>query len=149
MTCLRLRSRQAQFCRERKDLWQFGAFQIVTEDKVTQQQNQQHLNSQSCDKETLSIIVSMGCSASSQGKRTLREADLSFLVQNTRLQEDEVRASFRQFIRQHPDGMMDRETFRQMMRDSFPSADIGNIEAHLFRMYDDNEVSCCNFLMLC
>ena len=91
----------------------------------------------------------MGCSASSQGKRTLREADLSFLVQNTRLQEDEVRASFRQFIRQHPDGMMDRETFRQMMRDSFPSADIGNIEAHLFRMYDDNEVSCCNFLMLC
>ena len=52
MTCLCLRSRQAQFCRERKDLWQFGAFQIVTEDKVTQQQNQ-HLNSQSCDKETL------------------------------------------------------------------------------------------------
>ena len=151
MTCLCLRSRQAQFCRERKDLWQFGAFQIVTEDKVTQQQSQ-HLNSQSCDKETLSIIVSMGCSASSHrahGKRTLREADLSFLVQNTRLQEAEVRASYRQFIRQHPDGMMDRETFRQMMRDSHPSADIGNIEAHLFRMYDDNEVSSCKLLILC
>ena len=52
MTCLCLWSRPAQFCRERKDLSQFGAFQIVTEDKVTQQQYQ-HLNSQSCDKETL------------------------------------------------------------------------------------------------
>ena len=52
MTCLCLWFRPAQFCRERKDLWQFGAFQIVTEDKVTQQQYQ-HLNSQSCDKETL------------------------------------------------------------------------------------------------
>ena len=52
MICLCLWSRPAQFCRERKDLSQFGAFQIVTEDKVTQQQYQ-HLNSQSCDKETL------------------------------------------------------------------------------------------------
>ena len=86
----------------------------------------------------------MGCSASSHrapSKRMLREQDLTFLVQNTRLQEDEVRASYKQFIRQHPDGLMDRETFREMMRDCYPSADIGNIETHLFRMYDDNEVS--------
>ena len=94
----------------------------------------------------------MGCSASSHrapGKRTLREADLSFLIQNTRMQEAEVRASYSQFIRQHPDGLMDRETFRLMMKDCYPAADIGNIETHLFRMYDDNEVSCCNFLILC
>jgi len=90
----------------------------------------------------------MGCSASSHrapGKRTLREADLSFLIQNTRMQEAEVRASYSQFIRQHPDGLMDRETFRLMMKDCYPSADIGNIETHLFRMYDDNEDGVIDF----
>jgi len=82
----------------------------------------------------------MGCTHGKTMLAPLAEEDLSYLVLNTQMQEDQLLANYRQFIKKHPDGGMDRETFRKVMRDCYPRAHTADIETHLFRMYDDNEV---------
>ena len=53
------------------------------------------------------------------------------------------------FVSQHPGGELDREAFREMVGTCFPAAVAGrgNIEEHIFRMYDDNKVDIRSLLV--
>ena len=79
----------------------------------------------------------MGCAG---GKCVVEEEDLRFLIQHTDLDESQVRMYYGQFLKKHPDGRLDRTSFREMMNICYPRADTGDIERHIFRMYDDNQV---------
>jgi len=69
----------------------------------------------------------------------VEEEDLRFLIQHTDLDESQVRMYYGQFLKKHPDGRLDRTSFREMMNICYPRADTGDIERHIFRMYDDNQ----------
>ena len=79
----------------------------------------------------------MGCAA---GKCVVEEEDLMFLIKHTDLDERQVRTYYGQFLKKHPDGKLDRTSFREMMNICYPKAVTDSIERHIFRMYDDNQV---------
>ena len=79
----------------------------------------------------------MGCVS---GKNILDEDDLSFLMSHTKMEEEEVRRRYARFIKNHPDGRLDPESFQEMINICYPLADKENIEKHIFRLYDYNQV---------
>ena len=70
----------------------------------------------------------------------LDEEDLQYLVKHTRLNEAQVKVNFQKFLKKHPDGKLNRESFGEMMRICYPHTDSTNIENHIFRVYDVNKV---------
>jgi len=84
----------------------------------------------------------MGCS---QGKTILQRDDLQFLVKNTSLDQCQVKVSFEKFSKKHPDGKIDRDSFREMMKICYPHSDTENLENHIFRMYDENQDGIIDF----
>ena len=76
--------------------------------------------------------VEMGASQGSPIPQ-ISEEDLQFICKNTDMTEDEARSSFTHFMENNPDGKMTRESFREMMKLCYSSADNRNLEKHIFR----------------
>ena len=47
--------------------------------------------------------------------------------------------TFREFIKEHPEGRMTRKDFRELLSSSLNKSDLNKIEKHAFRIYDLND----------
>ena len=78
------------------------------------------------------------CGDTQQQPVLMSQESVDFVVEKTQATKEEVQAYYDNFLKEYPDGKMDKKGFREMMKKGFPDQDIGKLEKHIFRMFDAN-----------
>ena len=71
-------------------------------------------------------------------KIALSEEDIEHLEKTTAIEKAQIDAQFQIFLSNHPDGQISKKSFRSMLAECFPGADMDRISKHIWRMYDTN-----------
>ena len=66
------------------------------------------------------------------------QESIDFVIEKTQATREDVQSCYDNFIKEYPDGKMDKKGFREMMKKCFPDQDIGKLENHIYRMFDAN-----------
>jgi len=85
----------------------------------------------------------MGNSGSYSPEKTgkpilMSQESINYVVQKTDFTRVDVEQYYANFIKEHPDGKIDKKGFRRFMKKGFPSENIEKLEKHIFRIYDAN-----------
>ena len=83
------------------------------------------------------FVTSVHTMGASQGTpKNIQEVsseDVEFLCKNTDMKEDQARESFTKFMKDNPEGIITRESFREMMKICYTGKENRNLEKHIFR----------------
>ena len=71
-------------------------------------------------------------------KPAISDADLDYIAKHTAAKKQDVKQQFEQFLIKHPDGQISKAQFKLMMQTCYPGAMTGDLEDHIFPMYDVN-----------
>ena len=66
-------------------------------------------------------------------------------MKSSGLTEDQIKDSFNNFLRDHPNGKLKHKHFRDIMTQAVPKKDAKKLEKHVFRMYDNNRDGSIDF----
>ena len=73
------------------------------------------------------------------GKERLSKADVEFLKQNTRYDEDTIQEWYKGFMVDCPDGKLSPTAFMKIYSKCFPSGNAGEFCEHVFRTFDSDK----------
>jgi len=68
----------------------------------------------------------------------LRQDQLDYLCDTTRISEGEIRLKYKTFLESHPAGEINHDSFNALLSECFPKTYLENISQHIWRMYDVN-----------
>lgn len=83
---------------------------------------------------------------SKNGKPVLRPEDKATLAKSSGQAEDIVQQEFDKFMKEYPDGKLNRASFNKMMSQALPKKEIDKVEKHVFRVYDTNNDGFIDFI---
>ena len=66
------------------------------------------------------------------------EETVNFVIEKTQATREEVEAYYDNYLKDYPDGKIDKKGLREMLKKVCPDQEIGKLENHIFRMYDSN-----------
>merc|ERR1719167_1879912 len=75
---------------------------------------------------------------SKNGKPVLRPEDKVALAKSSGHTEEMVQQEFDKFMKEYPDGKLNKASFNKMMSQALPKKEIDKVEKHVFRVYDTN-----------
>jgi len=75
---------------------------------------------------------------SKNGKPVLRPEDKATLAKSSGHTEEKVQQEFDKFMKEYPDGKLNKASFNKMMSQALPKKEIDKVEKHVFRVYDTN-----------
>merc|ERR1719187_1238597 len=55
------------------------------------------------------------------------------------IEKEQVKEQIENFLKDHPNGTMNKKEFRQFLKQSLPNIDVKKMEGHILRMYDTNQ----------
>lgn len=68
----------------------------------------------------------------------LRQEQLEYLCDTTKISEGEIKLKYKTFLESHPAGEISHDSFNALLSECFPKTYLENISKHIWRMYDVN-----------
>lgn len=78
-------------------------------------------------------------------KTSLSEEDLEYLRRKTKEDKSQLEAQYQVFLTKHPDGHISKSSFKLMLSEGFPGANVKNLSKHIWRMFDIDNNGFINF----
>ena len=93
----------------------------------------------------IAMVLPKGITNRRKQKAELSSEEVNYLIWNTSLGREKLEDQYRNFMRKHSSGLIDKKNFNSMMKESYPGVKTKKLSRHIFRMYDTNEDGSVDF----
>lgn len=91
------------------------------------------------------LTSSVSLDQSNMKKATLKKTDLTYLIQHTKYNKQEIKDWYKRFRVECPSGELTKNDLQDMYSRILPKEETGNIVEHLFRIFDRDGNGCIDF----